>query len=91
MIYSQTIYNKSPLTHPVGIMLLSMVDRILEFLNDGRWHDFEEISSNFHLHESDVEVILSFLIKYDFITSDIERKRVKINSLLLELFQNINC
>jgi hypothetical protein len=72
-------------------MMLSMVDKILESLNDGRWHDFKEISSNFHLRESDLEAIINFLTKYDFTDSDIKRKRVKINSLLLELFQNVKC
>ena len=76
----------------VGIAVASLVDGVLNFLEDGRWHDFFEVAkifSNFGLLESDVRNIIGFLTKFGFVDLDECQKRVKINTSFLSFLQAI--
>lgn len=56
----------------------SKVTMILELLNDGKWHDTEEIQLRLELSEREFGEIEAFLAKYDFIKADPKNRRVKI-------------
>ena len=69
-----------------------MVDDVLKFLEDGRWHYFLEIAENFSsfgLLESDVRNIVGFLTEFGFVDLDEDRKRAKISTSLLSFLQAI--
>jgi len=58
--------------------LPSKVTMILELLNDGKWHDTEEMQLRLELNEREFGEIEAFLAKYDFIKADPKNRRVKI-------------
>jgi len=59
-------------------LLPSKVTIILELLNDGKWHDTEEMQLRLELSEREFGEIEAFLAKYDFIKADPKNRRVKI-------------
>lgn len=61
---------------------LITIDEILALLRNGEWHGVKEIAAKSRLQESKVELITSFLAKYDFLEFDKEEKRVKLSPQL---------
>jgi DNA-binding IclR family transcriptional regulator len=53
--------------------------KLLEILDDGNWHDTNQLSQQMKLSESEVQKITDFLGKYDFAEADESKKRVRIN------------
>jgi len=66
---------------------LSSIDDILELLEDGKWHDVRETVKKSKLHESKVEVILSFLAEYKFITLNKEQQKAKLTTSMLKFLK----
>jgi len=66
-----------------------ILDDILEFLTDGRWHDFREISLNFGLLEERVEAVMDFLSRFGFVDSDFVERKVRLSSSVLELLRSM--
>jgi DNA-binding IclR family transcriptional regulator len=60
-------------------MLVSKITMILEILGDGKWHGIEELQQRLELNEREVQEIITFLNKYDFVKIDKEHGKVKIN------------
>ena len=59
----------------------SLIEEVLKFLEDGRWHDFFEIVENFlklGFVEKDVKKIVDFLSEFGFVDVDDQSKRVKM-------------
>jgi predicted transcriptional regulator len=56
----------------------SKIAKILEILNDEQWHTLEEIREKIQLNKSQVQQIIRFLKKYNFIIVDEEKKKIKI-------------
>jgi len=56
-------------------------------LDDGHWHDLEEIIKRSKLHKRQVDNILEFLVNYNFIDLDSNRQKVKINPSLMEFLK----
>jgi hypothetical protein len=54
--------------------------KLLEILDDGNWHDTNQLSQQMKLSESEVQKITGFLGKYDFAEVDESKKRVRINN-----------
>ena len=59
-------------------LLPSKVTMTLESLNDGKWHDTEEMQLRLELNEREFGEIEVFLAKYDFIKTDPKNRRVKL-------------
>lgn len=56
------------------------VNDILELLENGRWHDLEEIRKKIQLQDLDITSVTRFLTKYNFIKVDKKGKRAKLDS-----------
>lgn len=61
---------------------MTPIDEILGLLRNGEWHGVKEIADKSRLQESKVELITSFLAKYDFLEFDPKEKRVKLSPQL---------
>lgn len=64
---------------------LPAIDRIIDLLKNGEWHELKEISDKTRLHEFKIEIITSFLAEYDFLEVDKRKKKIKL-SPQLQLF-----
>jgi predicted transcriptional regulator len=51
-------------------------------LEDGHWHDLEEIIKGSKLNKTQVDNILEFLANYNFIDLDSNRRKVKLTPSL---------
>jgi len=69
--------------------MLLVIDEILDYLGDGEWHGFPEITRNFRAVEDKVDRILGFLADHGFIDLDREGGRVKINASFSRFLQAI--
>ena len=58
---------------------MSKITMILEMLDDGKWHEIEELQLRLGLNDHKVQDITTFLNKYDFVKIDKEHGKVKIN------------
>lgn len=65
---------------------MSTLDKILELLGDGEWHNLEEINKEVRLQKDNLEEIIGFFAEYRFVQLDKERRRVKLTSPVLEFF-----
>lgn len=65
-----------PLTH---LEVADLTDQVLIFLEDGEWHDLEELSNKVQLNNSKMKKILSFLSDFMFIELDPEGLRARID------------
>lgn len=74
-------------------LLPSKVTMILELLNDGKWHDTEEMQLRLELSEREFGEIEAFLAEYDFIKADPKNRRVKITRDFRKLLAQVhtNC
>jgi len=70
------------------MLVPSVVDAIIDFLEDGIWHHFGNISRHFGLTEIRVREIVSFLARFGFADADFGGKKVKLNSSLLEFLRD---
>lgn len=66
-----------------------MIDDILKLLEDGRWHDLNEIRDKIELHDLKVESLTKFLAQYDFIKLDRDWKKAKLGSSIEEFLKKI--
>jgi DNA-binding IclR family transcriptional regulator len=62
--------------------MLIAIDEILGLLRNGEWHGVKELADKSRFQESKVELITSFLAKYDFLEFDQKEKRVKLSQQL---------
>jgi hypothetical protein len=58
---------------------VSKVDLVLEFLEDGRWHEVKELKQCLNLEEVEVREIVGFLSKYELAEVAGEKGIVRIN------------
>lgn len=63
---------------------MSVLDKILEFLKDGKWHTVKEINEEAEFQEDKLEEILGFFAEYRLILLDKERKKAKLTSPVLK-------
>jgi len=68
---------------------LSTVDKILELLEDGKWHDIKEIREKSNLQEFTVEMIYGFLAEYAFIDFNKEQQKAKLTPATLKFLREI--
>lgn len=58
------------------------IDRILEAIRDGDWHEIGDITQRLQIEEPQVELISSFLATYDFLEFDHKSKRIRLSPQL---------
>lgn len=54
------------------------IAEVLRILDDGRWHSIDEIEHKAKLNSSQSKKITEFLNRYDFVTVNDDRNRVKL-------------
>ena len=65
------------------------VDDILKLLEDGRWHDLNEIRKKVELHDLKVKSLTKFLAQYDFIELDKDGKKAKLGPSIQDFLKKI--
>ncbi len=55
------------------------MSRLLEILEDGNWHETDQLCLQMNLSDAEMQTITDFLGKYDFAEVDEANKRVRIN------------
>jgi predicted transcriptional regulator len=68
---------------------LSAIDKILEVLEDGKWHDIKEAIKKSNLQEFKVEMIYGFLAEYAFIDFNKEQQKAKLTPTTLKFIREI--
>ena len=53
--------------------------KLLEIIDDGKWHETDQLKQLMDLSDCEMQGITDFLGKYDFAEVDDDKKRVKIN------------
>jgi hypothetical protein len=69
--------------------VLWAIDEILITLKDGNWHDLNEIAKKCSSNKLRVEIITSFLSKYDFMELDKKGRKARLRPLMLEFMNEI--
>jgi hypothetical protein len=68
---------------------LLAIDRILEALRNGDWHEIGEITQKLRMGESQVELISSFLATYDFLEFDPKARKIRLSPQLRRFLRKI--
>jgi hypothetical protein len=69
-------------------MNIKALDEVLELLEDSHWHLTDELKAKLLLpSEEQLNEIIRFLEKYEFVTFDVQEKKAKIEPLGLSLLQ----
>jgi len=48
-------------------------------LNDGQWHTLKEIQQKTKTDKNQIQQIVEFLKDYDFITANVEKKKIRLD------------
>jgi len=67
---------------------MSTIDDVIMLLKDGKWHDIKEVTETVTLPKSKTEMIISFLIEYDFIQQE-GTKKIRLQASMLEFIEGI--
>jgi len=68
---------------------LPTVDDILKLLEDGRWHDLNEIIKKIELQDLKVKSLTKFLAQYNFIELDKDGKKAKLGPSIQDFLKKI--
>ena len=68
-------------------MLTSKITLALQILDDGKWHQIQDLQETLELSEYELEKLIIFLSKYDFVMMDKDNLKIKVNTA----FQNLLC
>jgi DNA-binding IclR family transcriptional regulator len=68
---------------------LPTVDDILKLLEDGRWHDLNEIRKKIELHDLKVKGLTKFLAQYNFIKLDKDGKKARLDPSIQDFLKKI--
>lgn len=74
-----------------GTKILSIMDMILEILNERRgWQDIEQVATRINVSVAEVKEIIDFMAEYGFVTVDKTGRRLKLGYLLDEFLEEIS-
>lgn len=62
-----------------------IIDKILDYLSDNRWREINDLKNITGLEMDKVSVILDFLEKFDFVSVDFEKSRVKLTESSIKI------
>ena len=65
------------------------VDDILKLLEDGRWHDLDEIGKKIQLRDPRVKSVTKFLAQYSFIELDKGEQKAKLGPSTQDFLRKI--
>ncbi len=65
--------------------MASKLTKILEILEDGKWHETDKLWQTMDLNNCDVKEITDFLGKYGFVEVDNNGKRIRTNKDFREM------
>jgi DNA-binding IclR family transcriptional regulator len=68
---------------------LAIVDEIFHTLQNGKWHDLEEVSEKTQLSVFKLELLTNFLAEYEFIELDRKKQRTRLTPPLLNFIREI--
>ena len=68
---------------------LAIIDEILHALQNGKWHDLEEVSEKTQLSLFKLELLTDFLAEYEFIELDQKKQRTRLTTPLLNFVREI--
>jgi hypothetical protein len=68
---------------------LAIVDEIFHTLQNGKWHDLEEVSEKTQLSVFKLELLTNFLAEYEFIELDRKKQRTRLTPSLLNFIREI--
>ncbi len=57
---------------------MTIVDDVLWFVKDGKWHNTEKIKEEMGISKTKTEIVLEFLNEYNFIQLNKEHTKAKI-------------
>ena len=57
--------------------MLESVNGTFNVLQDGKWHELDEIAEKYRLRRLQVDIVINFLAEYDLVTLDKENQKVK--------------
>jgi DNA-binding IclR family transcriptional regulator len=63
------------------------IDQVLELLEDGDWHELNEITKKSGLQQPKLEAVVDFLEEYEFIHVDKEQQRARLTHPALKFFK----
>lgn len=69
---------------------MSTIDKFLNLLQDGLWHDLEATIQKVELSSAKAEMVISFLTEYEFIKLSENAKQIKLKHLALDFFTQIH-
>ena len=61
---------------------------LLEELEDGKWHNLDQLKQLMNLNDHEMKEITKFLSQYDFAEIDEDAKRVRINKDFKKILTN---
>jgi len=67
--------------------VLSEINELLELLEDDEWHDLGQVAEAMRLNEFRVELIVSFLAEYEFVSTDKEGRRIRLAPSVLRFLK----
>ncbi len=67
-----------------------VIDKILDAIHNGEWHEIKEITGKTKLKESQIELISGFLAAYDFLELDRKSKRIRLSPQLQHFLAKIH-
>lgn len=62
--------------------MLLEIDKVVDVLNDGKWHLITEIMGKCNLSMTEVKSVLRFLLEYEFVEISMDGRKVKIATSL---------
>lgn len=68
---------------------MRVVNVILDLLVDGKWHSLTEIARKSGLHEFKLELVTSFLAKYNFVELDKANRKVRLTVSVADFLRKI--
>jgi DNA-binding IclR family transcriptional regulator len=88
MISSQIFYTQKATTTYKGPPMLS---NVLEILEDGEWHNYQDIANQAKISEEKVLRVVDFLNEFSLANVDNKERRVKLSPAFLELPTQSSC
>jgi transcription initiation factor IIE alpha subunit len=64
------------------------IAKLLEMLNDGKWHKLDEIQQRMKLKENDVQQIAQFLKEYNLVIVKETKKAIKLEENARRFFSS---
>ena len=68
---------------------MSFVDKVLDTLRNGKWHDLMEISEKTQLPVPKLQLLTNFLAEYRFIEIDWYKQRTRLTPSVLTFLKKI--